>query len=117
MSEVGIKPAGHRLLLLPDEEVESLGSGLIEIPESVKERYHLVQTKGKLVAIGSTAWEQFGTTAWAAVGDTVMFAKYAGLVVKGLDGKQYRIINDEDLIAVVDPRIFEQEERRYDAGS
>jgi chaperonin GroES len=117
MSEIGILPAGHRLLVKPDEEVESLGSGLIQIPESIKERYHLVQTKGKLIAVGPTAWEAFGTTQWAKVGDTVMFAKYAGLVVKGLDGKQYRILNDEDLIAVVDPRIFEQEEKRHDAGS
>lgn len=110
MNQMGILPAGHRLLVLPDEEVESLGSGLIEIPESIKERYHLVQTKGKLVAIGSTCWPD--QEPWAAVGDTVMFAKYAGLVVKGLDDKQYRLINDDDLIAIVDPAIFEKEEKR-----
>lgn len=114
MNKMGILPAGHRLLVKPAEDVEEFGGGLIAIPDSVKERFHMVQTKGELVAVGPTAWAAFGDTPWAKVGDTVMFAKYSGLVIKGLDGQQYRLINDDDLIAVVDPSISEKEEKRHD---
>jgi co-chaperonin GroES (HSP10) len=31
----------------------------------------------------------------------VLFAKYAGTTVKGRDGKEYRLVNDKDLGAVL----------------
>ena len=50
-----------------------------------------------------------GTTAyadqkdpWCKVGDFITFGKYSGLIYKGeetKDGKEYRVINDLDVVA------------------
>jgi co-chaperonin GroES (HSP10) len=35
------------------------------------------------------------------VGDMIWYAKYAGYVVKGDDGVEYRLANDKDIAAIV----------------
>ena len=39
---------------------------------------------------------------WCKVGDKVIFAKYAGLLYLGKDGKQYRMVNDKDITGTLD---------------
>lgn len=34
-----------------------------------------------------------------------MFAKYGGIVVRGKDGTNYRIIRDDDVLATVDKEV------------
>lgn len=56
--------------------------------------------KGEVVSIGPTAFKDFGGD-WCKVGDTVVFAKYAGKLVEDTDKKKFMILNDEDVIAVL----------------
>jgi len=41
---------------------------------------------------------------WAAVGDHVIFGRYAGSRIE-LDGKEYRLMNDEEILAVIPEEI------------
>lgn len=111
----GIRPVGDRVLVRPDKIETKVG--LIEIPETVTERHGLAQTIGTVVAIGPDAWthsveKRDGNVTvkgfhgpFAKVGDKVMFAKYGGLTVRGKDEVEYRIINDIDVTALVDPSL------------
>lgn len=96
----GIFPAGHRVLVLP-EEVKEKTDGGIYLPQQAKDREQAAMIVGTLIAVGPQAWDGFGDgKPWADVGDVVIFAKYGGAVVKGTDGKDYRILNDEDIVGI-----------------
>ncbi len=60
---------------------------------------------GVVVAVGKTAWLDFKSEPWAKAGDRVMFAKYSGVILRGKDGQQYRMVNDEDVVALLDPEV------------
>lgn len=120
-NSAGIIPKGDRIVVKPDE-VEKVTEGGIIIPDAQADRHANAQTIGTLVAVGPDAWQHHTETIYrtingelklvekrtvgysepfAQVGDRVAFAKYGGLAVVGEDGKQYRILNDEDITAVV----------------
>ena len=108
MNESGIYPAGHRVLLLPEQETEdekALKAIGMVMAETANERHRLAQMAGEVVAVGATAWKDFGTAPWAKVGDRAMFAKYSGVILRGKDGKKYRMVNDEDVVALLDPEV------------
>ena len=61
------------------------------------QREKAATTKGRIVGVGSNAWKAFDDgLPWASVGDVVYFAKYGGKWVE-VEGKEYVIINDEDV--------------------
>jgi co-chaperonin GroES (HSP10) len=97
----GIHPKGHRVLILPDVVEETTESGIIVSVGIERDRERLAQLKGTIVELGNTAWLD-QPAPWAAAGDHVIFGKYSGLIYKGADGKEYRIINDLDVVAIVD---------------
>ena len=96
-----IEPCGHKLVVKP-EEVEEMTKGGIIIPGSVKDTEQRSVTKGVVVSVGPQCWKEFSDgKPWAAVGDKIVFAKYGGLlVVDDEDEQEYRILNDEDVVAV-----------------
>jgi co-chaperonin GroES (HSP10) len=106
-----IKPVGHRILIEVDEaELEAeweIDGQKVEFQiVSDKKLENAAVTSGKLVAAGEQAWKAFGPEftgePWAKVGDQVFFARYAGNVIEDpTDGKNYKIMNDEDIVAVV----------------
>jgi len=98
--EPGLEPIGHRCLVCPIKTDRTTKGGII-IPEDAAEREDMAQIKGVLVAVGKTAGDDYGWKNWAEVGRTVIFGKYAGVIIKGEDGKEYRLVNDEDLAAYV----------------
>lgn len=112
-----IEPAGHRVIVKPDplDEIqekemarfESLKNSGFEIAEAGdKKRMQQAVHTGTLVAIGKTAWRAFDAgEAWAQVGDKVHFAKYGGYVFSE-DGQEYRLLNDEDITAIVRAEVF-----------
>jgi len=111
----GIAPAGHRILVKPDEFHKAY-QGVIEIPENIKERSQNAQTAGTVIAVGLTAYEQkeFGNgVKWVKPGDRVAFARYGGKTLSGKDGKQYRIIEDDDVIAHLHSDVAFDEEATY----
>jgi co-chaperonin GroES (HSP10) len=103
----GITPAGHRVLVQPDEYMKSY-QGVIVMPPNLKERSSNAQTAGTVIALGTTAYAQreFGNgVTWCKPGDRVMFARYGGTQIKGKDGETYRIIVDEDILALLDDEV------------
>lgn len=101
MNTSGFAPLDLRVLVLPDPVAEKHGS--ILLPDEIKEQDKWAQAKGTLIAIGENAWEEAvarGTRfVRPAAGERVLFGKYSGQTVTGTDGKEYRIMNDEDVIA------------------
>lgn len=93
-----IEPIGHRCLVFPVKTQRQTEGG-IYIPEQAAEREDMAQVKGVLVAVGPTAGKDYNWGDWARIGETVIFGKYSGVTIKGDDGKEYRLINDEDLAA------------------
>lgn len=93
--ESGLEPLGVAVLCEtydPDEKKRS-----IIIPETAKAGMKSLETRAVVVAVGELAWkdEEFPR---AKVGDKVLLANYAGILVTGpKDGKLYRMVNDRDI--------------------
>lgn len=104
-----IIPCGHRVVVKVQDITEfdpvyqSARKSGLEIPVNHEDhqRKQAGMDKGTVVSIGSTAFKDFGGDAWCAVGDLVIFAKYAGKVVEDTDSNKYVILNDEDVVAVL----------------
>ena len=95
-----IEPAGHRVLIQP-EQIEEKTQGGIILSATTKERDQQATMRGTVVKLGVNAWKAFDDgTPWASVGDKVVFRKYAGEVIKDGD-TEYRVINDEDCLCVI----------------
>lgn len=103
----GHYPTRDLVLVEPEQEVEHKGSMII-IPDSAKSREALNQVYGRIVAVGDVAFCYFDKNYGSKIrdkatpGTRIMFAKYHGIVVTGKDGKQYRLITDDDVAAFVD---------------
>ena len=94
----GVKPLG-RAVLVEYYEPERRESA-IYIPESVRKGEVLVEQRAVVVEIGPVAWPD--EPARAIPGDKVLIAKFSGYALKGpLDGRLYRIINDNDIFAAI----------------
>ena len=100
----GIEPMEYNVLIAP-EAAETVTAGGIIIPEKAAETSQLANQRGRLVALSPHA---FSYAEWPEgarkpqVGDAVIFAKYAGALIDGNDRKEYRVIKDKDVIAVLE---------------
>lgn len=94
-----IKPVEFKIIVDLDE-VESQTKGGIIIPISLKEKKQMVQVLGTLIAIGGNAFEEWKKPV-PKIGDRVYVARAAGYVVKGADGKEYKLMNDQDIAALI----------------
>ena len=100
-NDSGIRPVGPRILVRPKEVLEKSAGGIILSTEKTKEREQMSNTTGIVISMGSQCFYDEDTP-WCKVGDKVIFAKYAGLLYKGKDGVQYRMINDRDVTGTLD---------------
>ena len=100
-NESGINPCGWRVLVKPKEVLEKSAGGIILATETTKEREQLSNTTGIVIAMGDQCYGD-EPSPWCSVGDKIIFAKYAGLLYKGKDGQQYRMINDKDVTGTLD---------------
>jgi co-chaperonin GroES (HSP10) len=98
---MAIKPAGHRVLVIPDAVDEK--SGGLFLPMEVRQRMGDAQIFGTVHSMGMTAFKAFDDgEPWCKVGDKVAFAKYGGFIIEDpADKKVYRLLNDEDIVAIV----------------
>lgn len=87
-----IKPLADRVLVEPVEAETKTASGII-IPDNAKEK----PQKGNVIAIGKGTKDEPMTV---KVGDTVLYGKYAGTELK-LEGKDYLIMRESDILAIV----------------
>ena len=95
----GLQPVEFKILIDP-EEVDQVSAGGIVLATMTTEKEKMAQVRGLLVAVGGNAFEDWNDPR-PKVGDHVWYAKYAGYVVKGKDGREYRLANDKDLAAIV----------------
>ena len=95
----GLKPLGRAVLVSPYEPEKK--DSLIVMPDTVKERTLMVETRAVVIEAGPEAW--VGESKPRAVpGDKVMIAKFAGVMAKGTaDGKDYRLVNDNDIYCAI----------------
>jgi len=99
-NDSGIEPVGHRVLVFPTV-VEEVTKGGIILTAEIRDRDQAGAETGVVVAVGPDAWKlDIYKKPWAAVGDSVCFARYAGKTIEGVDGKKYRLMNDEDILAI-----------------
>jgi len=99
------RPLKYRCLLLPEKVDEMAGEEKIirKTTETIF-REQTEQVKAKLIAKGSMAFTVDYTGEEYAgapqIGDTVLIMKFAGVIVEGDDGLDYRLINDEEIIVI-----------------
>ena len=98
MASTNLKPLGDRVLVEPAEEKEVKKGGII-IPDTAKEK----PTEGIVRALGTGKIDDNGKKQpfEVKVGDRVLVSKYGGTEIK-LDGKEFKIFNADDLIAVIE---------------
>jgi chaperonin GroES len=95
---INLRPLGDRGLVETAEEKETKKGGII-IPDTAKEK----PTEGIVVALGTGKTDDNGKKVAFEVkkGDRVLVSKYGGTEIK-LDGKEYKILNSDDILAVLD---------------
>ena len=95
-----VRPVGDRILVEAVEEKENKGKkGGIIIPDTAKEK----PMESVVVALGTGKTDVNGKKVPFEVrkGDRVLVNKYGGTEIK-LDGKEYKILNSEDVLAVIE---------------
>jgi chaperonin GroES len=95
-----VRPVGDRILVEPVEEKENKGKkGGIIIPDTAKEK----PMESLVVAVGTGKTGDDGKKVPIEVkkGDRVLVNKYGGTEIK-LDGKDYKILNSDDILAVIE---------------
>ena len=94
---INLKPLGDRILVEAVEEKEVKKGGII-IPDSAKEK----PMESIVVALGTGKVDEMGNKVAFEVkkGDRVLVSKYGGTEIK-LDGKEYKILNADDILAIV----------------
>jgi len=95
---LNVKPLGDRVLVEAVEEKEVKKGGII-IPDTAKEK----PMESIIIALGTGKTDDNGKKVAFEVkkGDRVLVSKYGGTEIK-LDGKEYKILNSDDLLAVLD---------------
>jgi chaperonin GroES len=95
-----VRPIGDRILVEPVEEKDLKGKkGGIIIPDTAKEK----PMESVVVALGTGKTDDNGKKVPFEVkkGERVLVSKYGGTEIK-LDGKEYKILNSDDVLAVID---------------
>jgi chaperonin GroES len=95
---VKLQPLGDRVVVQPAEREETTKSGIV-IPDTAKEK----PQRGSIIAVGKGRRDDDGERIPmdVSVGDTVLFAKYAGTEFK-FEDEEYLILSEKDILAKVD---------------
>ncbi|MBI1839276.1 MAG: co-chaperone GroES [Verrucomicrobia bacterium] len=95
---INVKPLGDRILVEAVEEKESKKGGII-IPDSAKEK----PMESIVRALGTGKLDDNGKKVpfEIKVGDRILVSKYGGTEIK-LDGREYKILNSDDVLAVME---------------
>ena len=93
-----MKPLGDRVIIRVLEKEEKTKSGIF-LPDTAKEK----PSEGEVIAVGAGKVYDNGqrVAPEVAVGDKVMFSKYAGTEVK-IDGADHLVISERDILAILE---------------
>ena len=95
-------PTGWRMLVLPYKVQGKTKGGVILTDETMQERGYTTVT-GLVLKMGTECYdnkERFPNGPWCKKGDWIIFGRYAGSRF-GIEGGEVRILNDDEIIAVV----------------
>lgn len=95
---LNVKPLGDRVLVESAEEKEVKKGGII-IPDSAKEK----PMEAIVRALGTGKVDDDGKKIpfEVKVNDRILISKYGGTEIK-IDGKEYKILSSDDILAVID---------------
>src|SRR5690606_31688266 len=98
MADINIRPLGDRVVVEPLEQETTTASGLV-LPETAKEK----PQQGKVLAAGLGRKDDDGDRIAmdVAVGDIILFAKYAGTEIK-LGEKNVLIMKESYILGVIE---------------
>ncbi|NLG32830.1 MAG: co-chaperone GroES [Syntrophomonadaceae bacterium] len=91
-----IQPLGDRIVIKVLEVVEEKTKSGLYVPDTAKEK----PQEGEVIAVGPGGLNDKGerNPIGVAVGDRIIFSKYAGVEVK-LEGEEYLIMPERDILA------------------
>ena len=95
-------PTGWRILVLPYKGQGKTKGGIILSDTTIEERGFSTVT-GLVLKVGPDAYrdkERFPNGPWCKKNDWIIFGRYAGSRF-GIEGGEVRILNDDEIIAVV----------------
>lgn len=98
----GIRPMEYQVLIAPEKVSEQTKGGLY-IPQERQEKDQYAVTRGTVLDMSPVAFS-FVENAEAVtpqIGDIVVFAKYQGFQVQGVDGEDYWLMSDKSILAAV----------------
>ncbi|MEM0991682.1 MAG: co-chaperone GroES [Bacteroidota bacterium] len=90
---MAMKPINDRVVVKPASADEKTKGGII-IPDTAKEK----PQRGEIVAVGPG---KDGNLMTVAVGDVVLYGKYAGQEL-AYEGEDYLIMREDDILVVLD---------------
>lgn len=88
-----MKPINDRVVVKPHAAEEKTKGGII-IPDTAKEK----PLRGEVIAVGPG---KDGNLMTVAVGDTVLYGKYAGQEFS-FDGEDFLIMREDDILIILD---------------
>jgi len=95
---MALKPLGDRIVVKPIEQDEITAGGIM-LPDTAKEK----PQEGVILAVGPGTRNDAGERVLldVAVGDIVLYAKYAGTEIK-LEGEKVLVLRESDILAIVE---------------
>lgn len=95
--QLNLKPLDDRVVVEPIEAEERTPGGIV-LPDTAKEK----PQRGTVLAVGPGKLLENGqrSTMSVAVGDEVIFGKYAGTDIE-IDGREIKILRESDILAKV----------------
>ena len=99
----GITPIEYNVVVKP-EKVEERTKGGLFLPDQAHDTDQHGHQRGTVDAVGGEAFAFENAQKWNDApkpGDRVIFIKYAGTLVQGDDGEDYRVMKDKDVLGVL----------------
>lgn len=101
-NESGLEPTGQAILCIP--YLPEYDRTILTIPEPALNLELMREMRATVIELGPDCYKSYSNGSWTQmsprcqVGDKVLITKFAGVLVKGpLDGKIYRLCNDQDV--------------------
>lgn len=92
-----LRPLGDRVVVAPSERDEMTASGIV-LPDTAKDK----PQEGDVIAVGPGKLLESGEHVPPEIkeGDRVIYSKYSGTEFR-IDGKDYLILSERDILAVI----------------
>jgi len=97
------EPMGFKVLVAMPQAEEKTEGGILKASQTIRDE-EVSNICGYVLKLGPDAYNdknRFPSGPWCKEGDWIIITKYAGSRIK-IDGGELRIINDDEVLAVVD---------------